>query len=160
MGTSELAGTEFRETLRRLRKNRGWSQAYMAELLSAKGLTCYPTTIAKIEAGDRAIQVDELVAVADIFEVSLDTLLARNTGQTKDKAYLVSTLDDEATRAGVTISSIGSGLRRAVTSLDGFKLTRDEKTLRDGCAAACDAMDSAIQAIYETQSASARIAGF
>lgn len=147
MGTKKLAGTEFRETLHRLRRNRGWSQAHLAELLSAKGLGVYPTTIAKIEAGDRAIQIDELVAVADIFEVSVDALLGHSTKGAKDKAFLVEMLDNEAGRTVFTVDAAEYALRDAVASLDTFKLNRNEQALRDRCAAACDALRDVLKTI-------------
>lgn len=41
------------------------------------GVEVYSTTIAKIEAGDRAVRVDELYAFADLFGMSADALLGR-----------------------------------------------------------------------------------
>jgi transcriptional regulator with XRE-family HTH domain len=55
----------------------GWSQAQLAEMLSERVPGVYPTTIAKIEAGDRAIRVDELDGLATIFGASVDLLLGR-----------------------------------------------------------------------------------
>ena len=45
----------FRKRLRLERDEvRGWSQAELAKMLTARGIDMHPTTIAKIEAGDRA----------------------------------------------------------------------------------------------------------
>ena len=55
------------------RTQRGWSQAYLADLLSV-----HPTTIAKIEAGDREVKISELDAMADTFDLSVDALLGRS----------------------------------------------------------------------------------
>ena len=40
----------------------------------------HATTIAKIEAGSRSVRINEAVGIADLFEVSLDTLLGRKSG--------------------------------------------------------------------------------
>jgi hypothetical protein len=40
----------------------------------------HPTTVAKIEAGDRSVRINEAVGIADLFEVSLDSLLGRKLG--------------------------------------------------------------------------------
>ena len=75
MGKQGRVGDQFRERLRSERVRRDWSQSDVAKMLSDKGIDgIYPTTIAKIEAGDRAVRIDELLAIADLFEVSLDGL--------------------------------------------------------------------------------------
>lgn len=50
----------------------------MADKLSDKGIApMHATTIAKIEAGSRSVRINEAVGIADLFEVSLDSLLGR-----------------------------------------------------------------------------------
>jgi hypothetical protein len=46
-------------------------------MLSEKVPGVYPTTIAKIEAGDRAVRVGELDGIATLFGASVDLLLGR-----------------------------------------------------------------------------------
>lgn len=157
MGTNKLASTELRNTLHRLRKDRGWSMAALAEMLRTKGLTAYPTTIAKIEAGDRAIQIDELVALAELFEVSIDMLLGHSTGRSQDKAFQMSTLVDAEQQSLWQLSTTERTLRQAVTNVDSFKLNANERTLRDGCEAACDAMVDAMTALVNTEKAASKI---
>jgi transcriptional regulator with XRE-family HTH domain len=157
MGNTELAGTEFRKRLRRERVTRKWSQALMAKLLSHKGLAIYATTIAKIESGERAMRVDELVAVAQLFGISLDTLVGHRGDRGNDKESQVTALADTAMRSLWQIGSTESALRAALADLDGFTLDRHDKTLRDGCEAACDAMAEAVAAIRTTHTAMAKI---
>lgn len=157
MGTNKLAGTELRNTLKRVRTGRGWSMVEMADMLRAKGLTAYPTTIAKIEAGDRAVQIDELVAFAELFEVSVDTLLGHSTGHSQDKAFQVWALVDAERQSLWQLSTTERTLRQAVTNVDSFKLNANERTLRDGCEAACDAMADAMTALVNTEKAASKI---
>lgn len=80
MGRQGRAGDLFKERLKSHRKRVGWSQADLAKQLASKGIDgVYPTTVAKIEAGDRAVRIDELAALADLFGVTVDALLGRNT---------------------------------------------------------------------------------
>lgn len=157
MAANKRHQAEFRSALRRGRDSRGWSQAFLAKLLQDKGLGVYATTITKIEAGDRAAQIDEIVAVAELFEVSVDTLLGRDTSQVRDKDYLLSALIDSATRAKWQISSTEQQLRSALGDMSSFDLRGPEKTVADGCAVACDAMADAVTAIGATGRAQTKI---
>lgn len=68
----------------------------MAELLSLEGFQFYGSTIAKIEAGDRAVTIAEAAAFAGIFGVSLDSLLGRNVNLENDLTYAVHSLQEAA----------------------------------------------------------------
>jgi transcriptional regulator with XRE-family HTH domain len=129
----------------------------MAKLLSDKGLTVYPTTVAKIEAGERAVRIDELVSIADVFNVSVDTLLGHRVDQVKDKDFLISALADQAMRARWQIESTSTALRSALADLGGFKLRGHEKTLQTGCEQACDALLTAAAAIRKTETSMHKI---
>ncbi|MGA9676020.1 MAG: helix-turn-helix transcriptional regulator, partial [Mycobacterium sp.] len=134
MGNPEHAETEFRLRLRQGRETRKWTQAHLAELLRAKGFaSTYPTTIAKLEAGERAARIDEIVAIAELFDVSLDTLLGHAAERGTDKDFLVSALAEVGLRSLWQITSTVTELRHAVTALDGFELSGTEKTVYDGC---------------------------
>ena len=151
MGASEIAESQFRKTLRRERESHKWSQAHLATLLSGKGLTVYPTTIAKIEAGERAAKIDELVAIADVFGVSVDVLLGHRVTQARDKDFLVSAMIDAAMRALWQIGSTEAALRSALADLDSFKLRGYEKAVQTGCEQACDALIAAAAAIRKAE---------
>jgi hypothetical protein len=50
------------------------------QVLDINGLgidNMYPTTVAKIEAGDREVKLDEAAALADLFGMSLDAMLGK-----------------------------------------------------------------------------------
>ncbi|MBN7456298.1 helix-turn-helix transcriptional regulator [Mycobacteroides abscessus] len=86
----------LRGKLKAERAQRNWSQADVAKLLSANGFQMYPTTIAKIEAGDRAVKIEEAIALADLFDITLDALTGRNyerTGQVSEMGALSATAE-------------------------------------------------------------------
>jgi transcriptional regulator with XRE-family HTH domain len=54
---------------RQFREQRGWSQADLGQRLGAYGAALHQTSISKLEAGARPIRLDEVGALADLFEV-------------------------------------------------------------------------------------------
>jgi transcriptional regulator with XRE-family HTH domain len=80
---------QFRKRLRRERERLGWSQNDMAERLERQGFSFYGTTIAKVEAGNRMVGIAEAVAIADLLEVPLDTLLGRKPKPRRDLTNLL-----------------------------------------------------------------------
>ncbi|SIJ65614.1 Helix-turn-helix [Mycobacteroides abscessus subsp. abscessus] len=86
----------LRGKLKAERVQRNWSQADVAKLLSTNGFQMYPTTIAKIEAGDRAVKIEEAIALADLFDITLDALTGRNyerSGQVSEMRALAATAE-------------------------------------------------------------------
>lgn len=57
------------ENVRRLRKERGWSQEDLASRMTAKGLNWRQTTVAKTESATRPLRVDEFMALSKVFDV-------------------------------------------------------------------------------------------
>lgn len=88
----------FRERIRQEREYRKWSQAAVADMLSDKGIKgVYPTTVAKIESGERAVRIDEAAALADLFDMSVDALMGRSPGsQPSELAFQLRTVRDTA----------------------------------------------------------------
>ena len=90
MGRQKWTDDRFGERLRTERERRKWSQAQMATMLADRGVQpMHPTTIAKIEAGDRSVRINEAVEIADLFEMSLDTLVGRATANPGSDLALV-----------------------------------------------------------------------
>ncbi|OBB73161.1 hypothetical protein A5759_16270 [Mycobacterium sp. 852014-52144_SCH5372336] len=105
--------------VRRERERRDWSQAELAKLLQDRGIaSVYPTTVAKIEAGERAVRIDEATALADIFEVSVDALLGRSASFEQDRLYAVR---DAALQAASGVSAIRTTLMNVFPELDGLE---------------------------------------
>jgi transcriptional regulator with XRE-family HTH domain len=159
MGVNEQVETGFRDTLRHERKERGWSQAHVAKLLSGKGLAVYPTTVAKIEAGERAVRVDEIVAVADIFDVSVDALLGHSVQRARagDKGLTFNALARLVQHTVGQAESLEATLRDRLADLDSFDLHKDERATQAECEHACDALGDAVAAARKAASRLQRI---
>jgi transcriptional regulator with XRE-family HTH domain len=102
---------EFRKTLKAARRGKGWTQADVAKMLSDKGIDhIHTTTVAKIEAGERDIKLDEAVALADLFGMPLDLMLGRSEAPGDDLAFAVLALLDAAGGAMRQIAGVREGL--------------------------------------------------
>jgi transcriptional regulator with XRE-family HTH domain len=62
------------ENLQRIRKAAGWSQADLADRLSARGLSFQQPTILKVEKGSRPLKLEEACAIAEELEVTVASL--------------------------------------------------------------------------------------
>ncbi|CAN5755105.1 hypothetical protein BH09ACT7_BH09ACT7_32510 [soil metagenome] len=135
MGRQGRVGDQLRERLKSERERHGWSQADVAKMLADKGIGVYPTTIAKIEAGDRAIRVDELNAIADLFEVSVDALLGRRTGAENDLVYNLRGVLAAARDGSAQVASIRESLLDRFRDLDTLDFDGLEAVVADAAAA-------------------------
>jgi transcriptional regulator with XRE-family HTH domain len=153
MGATEFAESQFRENLRRERENRKWSQAHLAKLLSNKGFQVYPTTIAKIETGQRAARIDEVVAVADIFDVAVDALVGRSSRRRSggDKTIRFSALGSLIRQMAGQAESLEAALRDRLGDIDGLDLRKDELAAFTECQRAADAVADSITAIRKAE---------
>jgi transcriptional regulator with XRE-family HTH domain len=79
MESHRRADVLFGKRVREERDRRGWSQEELAKRLTDKGITVYPSTIAKIESErkPRPARLAEAIGVADLFGMTLDNLLGR-----------------------------------------------------------------------------------
>jgi transcriptional regulator with XRE-family HTH domain len=125
MAIQSAVEARFRERVKQERERRKWSQADLSKMLSDKGIKgIYPTTIAKIESGERAVRIDEATALADLFEVSLDALLGRASGaQRNELTYtlrvLADTARDSSRQVGATMETIREQLEELPRDFDG-----------------------------------------
>lgn len=69
------AGNNVRRNARRLREQRGWSYRDVEERLSRAGRTIPAVELGWIEAGERRVDVDDLVALAAVFDLGIEELL-------------------------------------------------------------------------------------
>jgi transcriptional regulator with XRE-family HTH domain len=72
-------GAVFGRRLRYLREEAGLTQRQLADVMREAGYKMHQTTVAKIEAGERAVPVDEAAQFADALGIDLTQLL--NVGQ-------------------------------------------------------------------------------
>jgi transcriptional regulator with XRE-family HTH domain len=93
MSSSKWVDKRFGQHLKRGRVERDLTQPQMAEMLTAKGIAPMgATTIAKIEAGTRSVRINEAVAIAELFEMSIDALLGRQLPDDTTLTFALTTL--------------------------------------------------------------------
>ena len=113
MGRRRAIVNRFGERLRDLRDRRGWSQTELAKLLTANGFRAYGTTVAKIEANERDLRVEEAAVFADVFGCSIDQLLGRRARPTADRDFALRRLGRGiAGRADPSVTSYVRAVRR------------------------------------------------
>jgi transcriptional regulator with XRE-family HTH domain len=117
--TQKWADDRFGKRVKAERETRGWSQAEMAKILSDRGLRpMHPTTVAKIEAGDRSVRINEAVGMADLFEVSMDDLLGRKQGTERNElTYPLRVLRDTARRSSEHVGAMAESIREQLAEL-------------------------------------------
>lgn len=152
MGRQGRVGDQFRRRLKSERERRDWSQADMANLLSEKGIAVHPTTIAKIEAGDRAVRVDELNAIADLFGTSVDALLGRSPAGS-DLVWFASRLLSLARNTAESVGNVSESIAdelQEVRYYAEFDADGPEAEKVDGL---CRATETALSALSEARHA-------
>jgi transcriptional regulator with XRE-family HTH domain len=121
MGKQKWTDDHFSKQLRAERERRGWTQAEVAKMLSDKDISMHWTTIAKIEKGDRSVRIDEAAGIADLFEVSVDSLLGRRVRQESDLAYTLRGLFDTVRQSSQQIAGIANTLSERLVDLSLFE---------------------------------------
>jgi transcriptional regulator with XRE-family HTH domain len=75
-GSIAAADRHFGQRLRALREERGMSQQTLVALLGERGITSWhQTTVGKVEVGTRPVRLAEALAVAAVFDMTVDELL-------------------------------------------------------------------------------------
>ena len=75
------------------RRKGGVSQNALARLLSDQGFPFHQPTVARIEAGERGVSLNEAAAIAEVLELSLQEM-CRGEDEVPDKASLYGLLDE------------------------------------------------------------------
>lgn len=137
--------------LRNERGHRGWSQADMAKMLSDKGIPMHATTIAKIEAGDRAVKIEEAAGIADLLGVSLDRLLGRDLPPEGDLNFVLRDLRRVAQQAASHVNDTAAALRDRTTELTAFEFEDRDSLVADVSAAheALRLANAALRKLFE-----------
>lgn len=119
MGRKKWSDASFGKRVQIERTNRGWSQAEMAKMLSDNGVEpMHPTTIAKIEAGQRSVRINEALGIAELFEASIDSLLGRKPGtQSKEQEYALRLLRDTARQSSQNVFTAMETIREQLDDL-------------------------------------------
>lgn len=119
MGRKKWSDASFGKRVQVERTNRGWSQAEMARMLSDNGVEpMHPTTVAKIESGQRSVRINEAVGIAELFEASVDSLLGRKPGaQINELEYSLRLLRDTARQSSQQIFTAMETIREQLDDL-------------------------------------------
>lgn len=92
----------------------------MSDMLSEKGIApMHPTTLAKIEAGTRSVRINEAVGIADLLEVSLDSLLGRQLPDDTTLMFAMTTLQIYVREVGEKITQARGAATDIEEQLDG-----------------------------------------
>ncbi len=124
MGLRERTESYFGTRVRDERERRRWSQEELAKRMKAKGIDgVYASTIAKLESEKkpRAVRLAEAIAIADVFDVSIDTLLGRKGRQESDLAYTLRGLFDTAGESSRQVAGIADTLSERLVDLSVFE---------------------------------------
>lgn len=88
----------------------------MAEMLSGRcDQQFHGTTVAKMEAGTRSVRINEAIAIADLFEVTVDQLVGR---QEPNEFSLTYAMENLSAYSGDTDRRISAAQEVAVDVLD------------------------------------------
>ncbi|EPD94596.1 hypothetical protein HMPREF1486_03149 [Streptomyces sp. HPH0547] len=80
----------FGEQVKQGRRAKGWTQAQLARSLGDTiGHVVNPLTITRIEAGTRPTPINEAVALAQLLDISLDSLASNGPRTIRASAYLI-----------------------------------------------------------------------
>ncbi len=159
MASKMVTDKHFGEMLRERRRAKGWTQPQLAERLKM-----HSTVLAKIEKGTRSVRMDEAVTIADLFGVSLDSLLGRRSGAASEVANIVVSLQHAAGRAQKDVGAIagtimgwfmelggdcgGSQYRGWYTELDSKVDFEGYEELQAACTKALAAMKEAQEELF------------
>lgn len=156
MGSQNRIGNLFRVQLKLERTRRGWSQLQLANAVASRHkMAMYSTTIAKLEAGDRGVTVDELFAFAEIFGTSVDALIGHRPGGT-DVMWAASKLSSNAHRFVGEVISLQERLSGDVGDL-AYYADRDQH--REAVQPLIDAGNRSYAALFAASDALSRLAG-
>lgn len=76
-------GISLGNNIKKLRKERGYTQAYMVREMQLKGCTTSKQNFSKYEQDRAHISASEIIAISDIFGVSLDVLFYKENQRDK-----------------------------------------------------------------------------
>jgi transcriptional regulator with XRE-family HTH domain len=155
----------FGGRLKAERERRNWTQVEMARRLADTGWPVNATVLAKIEAANedarRSLKVDEALAVAEVFGMSLDSLLGRtNDAESSEELELIlRTAVDTARTMANTVAGIASTFQNRFAELKTLEFT-GHKQLDEAVTSARQALDVARLALDQAASELGAIAVF
>lgn len=112
----------FASNVRRERERRSWSQAEMARRLQESGLEqMHPTTVSRVEKGERPVRLSEASRYADIFETSVEALLHDYPEEMDDLLEGLATMRELESRVATCYDQYERGRETLAALLDQFE---------------------------------------
>jgi transcriptional regulator with XRE-family HTH domain len=93
---------EFGEALRLLRTSAGLTQIQLAELMSERGHSWYGSTVSKSESGERDPSLQEIYALAGVFQVATLALMRADASRAwlrRERELLIEDLKEDIAEA-------------------------------------------------------------
>ena len=106
----------------------------------------YASAVAKIESGQRAVRIEEAEAIAELFGVSVDSLLGRQVGVERDLAYSLRGVLASTRQCGRQMEAVRDTFTEALSELINLDFPQRELVEEDAVRAV-RAMDDAKQAL-------------
>jgi transcriptional regulator with XRE-family HTH domain len=135
------------QRLKKLRTDENLTQEKLADMLEVKGIPMTWTQLARIEKGQRSLRAIEAAEFADIFNVSVDSLLGRRARPKADLMHALRSALDAKEQTRRSVSSAERMLRDAANELAEADLTRRYAPLVADCERACKALGAAEQMV-------------
>lgn len=116
MADETALNRRFRENMRHIREEKGWSQGELSRRLLDSGWSVFhQTTITRIENGSRQVRLDEAIAIANALGVTLETMtLDARAAAVLAEARKASNLRSELSALGLRYVEAQRSLRKAL----------------------------------------------
>jgi transcriptional regulator with XRE-family HTH domain len=121
MAKTKWTENHFRKRLKDERERRKWKQEELANKLVAKGIPMHWTSIAKIEKGSRSVRIDEAAAIADLFGISVDTMLGRRARPRSDQAHALMVAVGTAIKSSDHVLDAALAIRERIDELSALE---------------------------------------
>jgi transcriptional regulator with XRE-family HTH domain len=145
----------FRKRLISEREHRKLTLEQLSRTLAGKGIHLHYSAIAKIERGDRSVRIDEASAIADVFGISVDTMLGRRARPQSDRVHLLIAVADTAIRSAGPIIDVAEAVRDRIADLSP---PDDELAVRADLIARCERAHDLLAAVDDELTEIAQIA--
>ena len=128
------------QNIARLRSDHGWSRREFLHRLQQQGITMQSTALRRIEAGEQRIRLDEADAIAKIFDITLDDLIA-SADPTVQADEAAEAAQRQGRAAGRRLRSFRYGLEEVHTELQAVEATHQVQIIREWLNAAIRSID-------------------
>lgn len=141
------AGQSAAEAIRRLRTERHWTLVKVGEEMGKRGRPMGTNALRLVERGERRIDVDDLIAFADVFEVHPAELLGIPTGDPSQSTMRMSQAEEHFEDLTVAADALERLAEHGITPADVVSWMRLRDVSRGILAYATSAIRPTVEAI-------------